>query len=179
MKKERTELMSKRWRNLSTAQKEFLRELQGKPSTLAQLQKRLNIPAIQMGVWLRSKKFSVALRSSVRDIRRRRDLSLELAALCASEKIGSLIFSRKSHISRQTCVQTITIVQKTEATERRADGAATARDGSPEAGRRLLEALDASMPERPRNMDPAEAERLLSELERSDEASPGQQEDAV
>jgi hypothetical protein len=163
--------LSKAWRSLSSAQKKFLRAMQGKPTTLAALQKRLKISPIQFAMWIRSRKFRSALRGVEDLVRVRRNLSMELNAACASEKVGLLIFCRKGQIARQTCANTLSHAQKSDAGRVRAEGAARAQRIQRDAGRGLAEAPEKPMQALPPDLSPEEAERLFRIIE-ADAPSP-------
>jgi len=157
--------LSKKWRSLSTAQKEFLRAMQGKPATLAALQKRLKIAPQQFAMWIRSRKFRSALRDAEELVRLRRSLSMELNAACASEKVGLLIFSRKGQIARQTCANTLTHAQKSDAGRVRAERAAIAQRNQRDAGGGLADAEHTPMQDLPPDLSLEESKRLMRILE--------------
>ena len=96
---------------LSKQQRSFLRVMREDIITLETLVARFSLEPGQLGRWLRSRGFRLALASTLRELRRRRQLELELGSMQGARKLSSLLTSNDMNIARLAAINVVSLAR--------------------------------------------------------------------
>ena len=148
------EVKNKRKPRLNAQQRKLLQLVSDEDLTPEELLNKCGIPGHVLNAWLQKKGFWAEVRRTIGSLRRRRKLDICIDAKIGSRGLGHQIkYSHDLHVRRLGSVNGVSLDMQQEEVDRK------------KAPKRKTSATEPSRQEFPPDLDPAEAERLLRELQ--------------